>query len=171
MHGRYTKASTLALHVRHHTHTCTLDTYRCILSLGHTVASRCIHTHQGSHIRVPHATSYTCTSLVGHWQQTCLVCTANDLVDACSLNNIHITSTMIDSQLGVGDCLHYRMKEQHMLCQHAAWTFRSAQFLSAVVLYINGPSASQVISSTLNDTLTVRDIISKQRTHCQMSNL
>ena len=49
------------------------------------------------------------------------LCTANDLVDARFLNDMHITSTSIDSQIGVADRLQYCVKEPHMSCQHATW--------------------------------------------------
>ena len=123
-HVVHSKASKHIPLVRHHTHTCTHVTRSYILSLRHAATFSRVHAHKGSHIRAPHATPYTCTALVRHCQQMCPVSTANDLVDVRSLNMTHITSTLSDSQIGVVDRLHYYcVKEQHMLCQHAAWTF------------------------------------------------
>ena len=96
--------------VRIHAHLLPTGAFWALDTLLHPNAFA--HT-KGPHIRAPHATTYKGTCHVWHCQHTYFVCTAIDIVDARSLNDVHITSTMIDSRIGVAERLHYYVKEQH----------------------------------------------------------
>ena len=81
-----------------------------------------MHTHKliPTHVRAPHAVAYMRASHVWHYQI--------DNVAACSLNDMHITSTTIDCLMGVADRLHCCVKGQHMLCQYDAWNYGLLSF-------------------------------------------
>ena len=72
----------------------------------------------------------SCTHLpsVGFCLYTGLGCAIYAARVAYSRHNTHITLTMKERLPGVAECLHYCLKESHMLCQHDAWTCGQLNF-------------------------------------------